>query len=123
MTRAAPGQPRAWDHVQPDATGADDDDVAARLDLRGVYHRADAGRYSVDDYANHVEGRVLANLDNIVLVDDGALGGADGLDHAGALMTQDNGRFDPRLALEVVLVGVADTACNELNFELIGGRI
>jgi hypothetical protein len=38
------------------------DDVRARLDLRGVDHRADAGGHAAADVADLVERRVLADL-------------------------------------------------------------
>ena len=56
------GHARALDHVQADAAEAEHDDVRARLDLRGVDHRADAGGDAAADVADLVERRVLADL-------------------------------------------------------------
>src|SRR3989475_11806836 len=56
------GQPRALDHVEPDAPETEYHDVRARLDLGGVDHRADAGGHAAADVAHLVERRVLADL-------------------------------------------------------------
>ena len=53
---------RALDHVEADAAEAEHHDLGARLDLRGVDHRADAGGDAAADVADLVEGRVLADL-------------------------------------------------------------
>ena len=53
---------RALDHVETDAAESEHRDVRAGPDLRGVDHRADAGRHAAADVADLVEGRVLANL-------------------------------------------------------------
>ena len=54
--------PRALDHVEPDAAEAEHHHVGARRDLRGIDHRADAGRDAAADVAALVERRVLADL-------------------------------------------------------------
>ena len=56
------GHARALDDVEPDAAEPEHDDVRAGLDLRGVDHRADAGRDAAADVADLVERRVLADL-------------------------------------------------------------
>ena len=55
-------QLRALHDVQADAAQAEHDDVRARLDLRRVDDRADAGRDAAADVADLVERRVLADL-------------------------------------------------------------
>ena len=55
-------QPRALDDVEPDPAEAEHDDVRPRLDLRGLDHRADAGRDPATDVASRLERRVLADL-------------------------------------------------------------
>src|SRR5262245_16455188 len=56
------GHPRALDHVEADPAEAEHDDVRARLDLRRVDHRADAGRHAAADVADLLERRVLADF-------------------------------------------------------------
>ena len=68
------GQPRPLNHVQSDTAGADDHDVAARFDLCGVRHCADAGRHGATDHAHDVEWHILPNLHDVVLIDNRALG-------------------------------------------------
>ena len=53
------GHARALHDVEADAAEAEHDDVRAGLDLRGVDHRADAGRDAAADVADLVERRVL----------------------------------------------------------------
>src|SRR5580704_3619753 len=57
-----PGHTRTLDYVEPDAAEAEHDDGGARVDLRGVDHRPDAGGDPAADIADLVEGRVLADL-------------------------------------------------------------
>src|ERR1700761_5014348 len=54
--------PRALDHVEADAAKAEHDEIGARRHLRGVDHRADAGRDAAADVATLVERRVLADF-------------------------------------------------------------
>ena len=56
------GHARALHDVEADAAEPEHDDVGARLDLRGVDHRADAGGDAAADVADLVERRVLADL-------------------------------------------------------------
>jgi len=56
------GDPRALDHVEPDAAETEYHHVGARLDLGGVDHRADAGGHAAADVAHLVERRILADL-------------------------------------------------------------
>ena len=53
---------RALHHVEADAAQAEHHHVGARLDLRGVDHRADPGRDAAAYVANLVERRVGADL-------------------------------------------------------------
>ena len=52
----------ALHHVQPDTAQAEHDDVGARLDFRGVDHRAQPGGDPASDIADLVERRILADL-------------------------------------------------------------
>ena len=71
---SAPAMPRALDHVEADAAEAEHDDVGARLDLRRVDHRADAGGDAAADVADLVERRVLADLRQRDLRQHGVVG-------------------------------------------------
>src|SRR5215210_1443070 len=51
---------RTLDHVQAYAPEAEDHDVRAGLDSRGVDHRADAGRYAAADVADLMSSRIFA---------------------------------------------------------------
>ena len=53
---------RALDDVEADAAEAEHHDIRARLDLRGVDDRADAGGDAAADVADLLERRVLADL-------------------------------------------------------------
>src|SRR6185437_12031143 len=53
---------RALHDIEADAAEAEDHDVRARLDLRRVDDRADAGGDAAADVADLIERRVLANL-------------------------------------------------------------
>jgi hypothetical protein len=55
-------QLRALHDVQADAPEAEHYDVRARLHLRSIHHRADAGRDAAADVADLIEWRVLADL-------------------------------------------------------------
>src|ERR1700678_1070076 len=46
---------RALDHIEADSTQAEHHHIGARLYLRGLHHRADAGGHSAADIANLVE--------------------------------------------------------------------
>jgi len=63
--------PRALQHVEADAAQAEHDDVVARPDLGGVDHRADARRHTAADIAARLERRVLADLRDRDLGQDG----------------------------------------------------
>ena len=66
-----PGEARALDHVEPDATEPEDDDIVADLNLGGVDHRADTRRHAAADVAARLERRVLADLRDRNLGQDG----------------------------------------------------
>ena len=68
---SAPTETGALDDVEPDSAEAEDDDVGARLDSGRVDNRAQAGGDAAADIANLVEGRVLANLGEGDLGQDG----------------------------------------------------
>ena len=57
-----PHQTQALDDVETDPAETEDHAVRARLDLRGVDHRPDAGSDAAPDVADLVERRVLAHL-------------------------------------------------------------
>ena len=65
---------RALDDVQADAAEAEHDDVRARLDLRGVDDRADAGGHAAADVAHLLERRVLADFRQRDLRQHGVVG-------------------------------------------------
>ena len=58
----APDHASALHDVEADPAESEDDDVRTRFDLRGVDHRADAGRHAATDVTNLVERRVASNL-------------------------------------------------------------
>src|SRR5208282_4617543 len=68
------GHARALNHVEPDATKPEHHDVGAWLDLGGVDDRADSSRNAAPDVADLVERRVLANLGDRDLGQDGEVG-------------------------------------------------
>ena len=68
------GHPRALHHVEADAAQAVHDDVGAGLDLGRVDHGADAGGDPAADVADLVERRVLADLRDGDLRQDGEVG-------------------------------------------------
>src|SRR6185295_7346517 len=55
-------QLRALYDVQADAAQTEHHDVRTRLHLRGIHHRAYAGRHAAADVADLVERRVLTDL-------------------------------------------------------------
>jgi hypothetical protein len=55
-------QAGALDDVEPDSAEAEDDDVGARFDLGRVHDRAQASGDTAADVTHLVEGRVLADL-------------------------------------------------------------
>src|SRR5439155_260382 len=52
------------DYVEPDSAEAEDDDVAAGLDLRRIHDGADAGGDAAADVAAGLERRIFADLRN-----------------------------------------------------------
>src|SRR5581483_1087123 len=67
-------QARSLNDVEADAAQAEHDDIGARLDLRGVYDRTDAGGHAATDVAHLLERRVLANLGEGDLRQHGVVG-------------------------------------------------
>jgi hypothetical protein len=55
---------RALDHIEPDASESEHDDICARLDLGRVDHGTDTGGHAAADVAHLVERRVVTNLRN-----------------------------------------------------------
>ncbi len=68
------GQARALDDVEADAAQAEDHDIVAHLHLGGVDHRAHARGHPAADIAAALERRVLADLGQRDLGQDGEVG-------------------------------------------------
>ena len=74
MIRRRPRQRRAVHRRQPDAAAADHRDGAARLDLRRIEHRADAGHHAAADQRGAVQRDARVDLHHGMLVHQHLLG-------------------------------------------------
>ena len=124
MTRPGADDRGGLDRVQADAAAADHRDVVAGSDLRGVDHRADAGRDPATDERGLVERHVGPDLHEHVLVHEQLLGEArqveeleDRLDRRAAAAADRPGRpprpdlvAEVRMTREAVAARAAEAA-------------
>ena len=66
--------PRALDRRQANAAGAKDSHGAAVMDLGGIHRRAGAGHHAATDQRRFVQGHLVVDVHQRVLVDQGVLG-------------------------------------------------